>query len=81
MWDALSDNRTGLLFTIADGPRQRIHYLDRVPRGSRSYFTVSDSRLLQPEGPGRRIYMSQKYGGPVIHPSQSQSQSYFTTGD
>jgi hypothetical protein len=32
-------------FTIAAGPRQRIHSRVRVPWDSRSYFTVSDSRL------------------------------------
>jgi hypothetical protein len=32
MWGALSDERTGLLFTIAAGPRQRSHSRVRVPR-------------------------------------------------
>jgi hypothetical protein len=41
----------------------------RVPRDSWPYFTVSDSKLLQPERPGRRIYIPQKKGGPVIPPS------------
>jgi hypothetical protein len=45
MWGALSDERKGLSFTIAAGPRQRSHSCDRVPRDSRPYFTVSDSRL------------------------------------
>jgi hypothetical protein len=31
MWDALSDERTGLSFTIAAGPRQRSHLQVRVP--------------------------------------------------
>jgi hypothetical protein len=44
-WGALSDERTGLSFTIAAGPRQRSHSLVRVPWNSRPYFTVSDSRL------------------------------------
>jgi hypothetical protein len=35
----------GLSFTIAAGPRQRIHSWVRVPWDSRHYFTVSDSRL------------------------------------
>jgi hypothetical protein len=39
MRGALSDERTGLLFTIAAGARQRSHSLVRVP------FTVSVSRL------------------------------------
>jgi hypothetical protein len=45
MWGALSDERTGLSFTIADGPRQRCHSWVRVPWDSWPYFTVSDSRL------------------------------------
>jgi hypothetical protein len=32
MWDALSDERTGLSFTIAVGPGQRSHFRVRVPR-------------------------------------------------
>jgi hypothetical protein len=31
MWDALSDERTGLSFTIAAGPCQRSHFRVRVP--------------------------------------------------
>jgi hypothetical protein len=31
IWGALSDERTGLSFTIAAGPRQRSHFLVRVP--------------------------------------------------
>jgi hypothetical protein len=48
----------GLSFTIAAGPRQR----------SPSHFTVSDSRLPQPGGPGPHIYIPQEQGGPVIPP-------------
>jgi hypothetical protein len=42
MWGALSDERTGLSFTSAAGPRQRSYSRVRVPW---PYFTVSDSRL------------------------------------
>jgi hypothetical protein len=42
---SLSDERTGLSFTIAAGLRQRSHSRVRVPWDSRPYFTVSDSRL------------------------------------
>jgi hypothetical protein len=45
MLGALSDERTILSFTIAAGPRQRIHFRDRVPWDSWPHFTVSDSRL------------------------------------
>jgi hypothetical protein len=31
IWSALSDERTGLSFTIAAGPRQRSHFQVRVP--------------------------------------------------
>jgi hypothetical protein len=31
IWGALSDERTGLSFTIAAGPRQRSHFQVRVP--------------------------------------------------
>jgi hypothetical protein len=45
MWGVLSDERTGLSFAIVAGPRQRSHFRVRVPYDSRSYFSVSDSRL------------------------------------
>jgi hypothetical protein len=45
MWGALSDERTGLSFTIVAGPRQRSHSHVRVLWDSQSYFTFSDSRL------------------------------------
>jgi hypothetical protein len=45
MWGALSNERTGLSFTIAAGPRQRSHSRVRIPWDSRPYFTFSDSRL------------------------------------
>jgi hypothetical protein len=65
--DALSDERTGLPFTVA-APRQRSHSWIRVPRDSWRYFTLSDSRLLQPGGPDPRIYIPQEQGVPVIPP-------------
>jgi hypothetical protein len=58
----------GLLFTIAVGPDQRNHSWVWVPWDSWSYFTVSDSRHLQPGGPGPRVYIPQEQGGPVIPP-------------
>jgi hypothetical protein len=45
LWGALSDERRGLSFIIAAGPRQRRHSQVRVPWDSRPYFTVSDLRL------------------------------------
>jgi hypothetical protein len=65
MWDALSDKRTGLSFTIAAGPRQRTHSRIRVTWDSRPYFTLSDSRLPQPGGAGSGIYIPQELDGSV----------------
>jgi hypothetical protein len=45
MRGAFSDEKTGLLYTVATGPRQRSHSPTRIPWDSRPYFTVSDSRL------------------------------------
>jgi hypothetical protein len=42
----------GLSFIIATGPRQRTHSQAKVPRGLWPHFTLSDSRLAQPGGPG-----------------------------
>jgi hypothetical protein len=44
MWGALSDERTGLSFTIAAGRSQRSRSPVRAPWDSRPYFTVSDLR-------------------------------------
>jgi hypothetical protein len=68
MWGAFSDERMGLPFTIAAGPREWSHSWVRVPRNSWPYFTVSDSRRPQPGGPGPRIYIPQKQGGLVMLP-------------
>jgi hypothetical protein len=68
MRGALSDERTGLQFTIVAGSRQRSHSWVRAPRDSRPYSTVSYSRLRQPGGPGSRIYIPQEQSGPVIPP-------------
>jgi hypothetical protein len=64
----LSDERMGLSFITAVGPRQRRHSQVRVPLDSWALFTVSDSRLPQPGRPGPRIYIPQEQGGPVIPP-------------
>jgi hypothetical protein len=45
IWGAVSDERTGLPFTVSDGPRQCSHSRVLVPGDSWPYFTVSDSRL------------------------------------
>jgi hypothetical protein len=38
MWDALSDERTGLSFTISAGPRQRSHSRVRIQMGLANIF-------------------------------------------
>jgi hypothetical protein len=65
MLGALSDERTSLLFTIAAGPCQGSHSRVKVMRDS-SYFTVSDSGLPEPGGPGPRIYIPQEQSGPIM---------------
>jgi hypothetical protein len=61
MRGALSDEGTGLSFTIAAGPRQRSHSRVRVPLDLRPYFTVSDSRFPIFVA----SYDSQGYGGGI----------------
>jgi hypothetical protein len=51
---SLSDERAGLSFTIAAGPRQSSHSEVRVSWDSRPYFTVSDSRLPFSSPPATR---------------------------
>jgi hypothetical protein len=58
----------GLSFTIVAGPRHRGHSQVRVPLDSWPHFTVSDSRLPQPGGPGPHIYIPPEQSGPVIPP-------------
>jgi hypothetical protein len=60
-----------LSYTIAAGLRQRSHSQVRVPQDSWPHFTVSDSKLPQPGGPGPRIYMSQEQSGLVIFPGSA----------
>jgi hypothetical protein len=62
------NERIGLSFTIAAGPRQGGDSQVRVPRDSWPYFAVSDPRLPQPDGPGHLTYIPQDQGGPVISP-------------
>jgi hypothetical protein len=58
----------GVSFTIAAGPRQRSHSQVRVSLDSWPHFTVADSRLPQPGGPGPRIYTPQEQGDLVMPP-------------
>jgi hypothetical protein len=54
IWGTLSDEGTGLSFTIASGSSQRSHSLVRAPLDSRPYFTVSDMRLPNSSPPTTR---------------------------
>jgi hypothetical protein len=49
-------------------PPQRSHSRVRVPRESWPHFTLSESKLPQPGGPGSSIYIPQEQDGPVIPP-------------
>jgi hypothetical protein len=59
IWEALSDERTGLSFTFVAGPRQRSHFRVRVPWDSWPYFILS--------------YDSQGYGGSIRHRLHTRS--------
>jgi hypothetical protein len=48
MWCALYDERTGLSFTIAAGPRQRSHSRVLVPRNSSETHSVPHPRSSRP---------------------------------
>jgi hypothetical protein len=77
MWGALSDERTGLSFTIAAGPRQCSHSRVRVPRDSRPYFIVSDSRLFFSSPPTTRSATVE-----VLEPSSTRdSTCYLSVSD
>jgi hypothetical protein len=83
MWGALSDERTGLSFTIAAGPCQCSHSRDRIPRDSRQYFTLSDSRILFSSPPTTRRVTVQVFD-PVSTRvtdwlTQSQIESHIAT--
>jgi hypothetical protein len=56
------------VFITAAGPRPRSHYRVRVLRDSWPHFTVSDSRISKPGGPGPRIYIHREQGGLIIPP-------------
>jgi hypothetical protein len=71
IWGALSDERKGLWFTTAPGPRQRSYFQVRVPWDSWPYFTVSDSglpfrHLLRLAGLPWRYSTPPPYGSPMF---------------
>jgi hypothetical protein len=54
IWGALSDERTGLSFTIVAGHSQRSHSRVRDPWNSPPYFNVSNLGLLISSPPTTR---------------------------
>jgi hypothetical protein len=68
VWGPLSDEITGLSFTIAAGPHQCSHSQVRVSRDSWPHFTVSDSRLPQPGGPALHIFISLRNWAAQLYP-------------
>jgi hypothetical protein len=82
MLGALSDERTGLSFVIATGPRQRSKSRVRVPWDSRPYFTVSDSRLPFSSPPTTRrvtVEVFDPASTRVELTAESEYESYVTT--
>jgi hypothetical protein len=72
---AYDDERTGLSFTIAAGPRQRSNSRIRVPWDSRPYFTVSFETSLFVAS-----YDSQGHGGGIrsrLYTVESESMNAF----
>jgi hypothetical protein len=63
MWCALSDEKTGLSYTIVAGPCQRSRSQVRVPRDNNLLSQIRDL-----EGQVPRIYIPQEQGGPGTPP-------------
>jgi hypothetical protein len=71
LWGALSDERTGLSFVYATGPRQCSPSCVCGPLVSRPYFTVSHLRLPFSSPPtNRRVTVE------VFHPASTQGVSW-----
>jgi hypothetical protein len=64
MWGALSDERTGLSFTIAVGLDSAV-ILGSESRLTHDHILLSDLRFPQPGGPGPRIYINPGTGWPI----------------
>jgi hypothetical protein len=76
MWGALSDERTGLSFTIAAGPRQRNHSRVRV----RDHILLSQIRDFLFHRLLRLAGLRWRYSTPPPHESQSESEYVTTDG-
>jgi hypothetical protein len=64
-WETLSEEWMGLSFTVTASSYQRSYSWISVPRDSRPYFTVSDSRLRSSQ----------------LYPPESESESEYITTD
>jgi hypothetical protein len=73
-WGVLFDERTGLSFRTAAGPRQRSHSLVRAALDSWQYFTVSDSILPFPSPPTTRRATVEVFDPASTLENQSQSR-------
>jgi hypothetical protein len=76
MWGALSDERTGLSFSIATGPRQRSQSRVRFTWNSRPYFTVSNLRLPFSAPLTTRRVTALPHGSNRIEITASKSSSF-----
>jgi hypothetical protein len=79
MWHALPDERTGLSFTTAAGPRQRSHFRVPVLWDPRQYFTVSDLRLPFSSPPTTRRVTVEVFDPATRGPTVCQSRSHIAT--
>jgi hypothetical protein len=73
MWGSLSDERMGLSFTIAAGPRQRSHSRARVLWDSQPYFTLSDFRFPFSSLPTTRRFAVEVFDPAATRDSQLNS--------
>jgi hypothetical protein len=78
MWGALSDERTGLPFTIAAGPRQRILSWVRIPSGLVTIFYCLRFEAFQTWRARSSYLYPPGIGWPSYTP-RSESESYITT--
>jgi hypothetical protein len=75
LWGSHSDQRTGLSFVYAAGPRQRSLSWVRVTWDSRPYFTVSDLRLPFSSPPTTRR-VTVRYSAPPPHGQHRKHSSF-----
>jgi hypothetical protein len=79
MWGALSDEMTGLSFTVPAGTRQRSYSRVRVPWDWRPYLNVSDSRLPISSPPTTRRVTVEVFDWVFTRDSCFRVESHVTT--